>query len=495
MRTIQRTADDSPQNVLPVISAPNGYLSIAEVSVRLQQLESKHDLLRHKLDGWCVWPLLRISLSWVLGNVPADEAGVGISKRELLPLVMSDLARLLWLKRARIVLKAYSSAHMEFEAGRRKDVFFDDLLQAAGGHFKIEELNNRFHLNPEPYFVPSDLTTAAITIIGGKLARWRPPPGIEDISTQISRCLKEELGIASYTPQYIASVLSRFHWQKRLFRIVLGRIKPRCLLLASVCDYHITAAARELGVKVIEFQHGLTHRHHPGNSWSRYAVPYKASMPLPNRMLLYGSYWQRELAVNGFWNDELYAVGSVRVDSYRRQSSQRRDDLCTMVVTPQGIDTERLIAFLVEFVRLAEGRLKYRIHIKMHPHYQADTRLFDEALGGNSNVRLVGGAEPPTTFELLKQAHLHLSIFSTCHYEALALGVPTLIIPFTGSENVVHLYESGHAFFPQTPMELLDLVLRWRELRVPEDVGGEYFKPGAMENIQRELAASGCYPA
>ena len=374
-----------------------------------------------------------------------------------------------------------------------KDVFFDDLLRATGDHFKIEELNSRaFYLNPAPYLVPRDLTTVAISILAGKLARWRPPPGIEGMSTQISKSLKEELGVTIYTPQFIASILSRFHWGKRLFRMVLGRIRPQCLLLADTGDYLVTAAARDLGINVIEFQHGVTSRHCPVSSWSRYALPFKASMALPNRIFLYGSHWQRQLAANGFWKDELSVVGSMRVDSNRRQLSRRSDDECTIVVTTQGLDTERLIAYLADFVRLVKGRVPYRLHIKMHPTYHNSNRLFDEVLGGDSNVRLVAGFEPPSTFELLKQAHLHLSISSTCHYEALALGVPTVILPLTGAECVIHLHEAGHAFFPQTPQELLEIALRWREHRVPDDVGAEYFVPGASENIGRELAALGC---
>ena len=454
-----------------VLSAPDGHVSDAEASARLQRLESRHDLLRYKLDGWCVWPILRFSVAWAIQHLPLDDGEPSLSKKELLPLALADLFRLLWMKRAQIVVKTYSSAHRELEGGRRKDVFFDDLLRANGDHFKIEALSSRaFYTNPTPYLVPRDLATVAISILGGKLARWRPSPGIADISTQISQCLNEELGVTIYTPQLIASILSGFHWGKRLFRMILERIKPKCLLLADAGDYPITAAARELGINVIEFQHGVINRHCPASSWSSYALPFKASMALPNQIFLYGSYWQREMAANGFWKDELCVVGSMRVDSNRRQLSRRSDDECTMVMTTQGIDTERLIAFLADFVRLVNGRVPYRLYIKMHPTYHNSDHLFDDAFGDNGNVRLVAGSEPPSTFDLLKQAHLHLSVFSSCHYEALVLGVPTVILPLTGAESVIHLHEAGHAFYPQTPQELLELVLRWREHRVPDEV-------------------------
>jgi len=162
--------------------------------------------------------------------------------------------------------------------------------------------------------------------------------------------------------------LRRFYWSKRLYRQLLRRIRPRYLLLITAYfNYPIVAAAKELGITVVEFQHGVIDRHHSGYSWTAYARPYKAAMPIPDRLFLYGRFWQDELAANGFWDRELRPVGSLRMDQYCQAQIERPAREKLFVVTTQNIDADPLIAFLKDFVALARERLAFRLVIKLHP--------------------------------------------------------------------------------------------------------------------------------
>ncbi len=465
------------------------YSSEEVVSGVLQRLEERHDLLKHEFDGWCVWPMLRWSVGRAIQQAPLDQRGAdGFSKRELLGFAMSDLADLVRVPRARYVVKTYASYHTEVIEARKKDVFFDDLLLQVGDWYKIEVINSRaLHFDGLRYLIPRDVSSTAMALVADKLARRLPEKRLGAIATSLSRCLVQELGLAEFTPGFIVRCLSGFQWSKRLYRGVLARVRPQALMLAEVGDYPVTAAAKELGIPVVEFQHGIAHRHYPANSWTSYALPYKQRMAVPDRVFLFGPHWQREMAANGFWADELRSVGSLRVDAYRRKGLDRNDDVCTLLVTLQGMDTVRLIDFFADFVRLAEGRLAYRLVFKMHPVYQHSDHLFEAAFGANNRVELVSGVSLPSTFELLRQSHLHVSIFSACHYEALALGVPTVVLPMTGFENVEHLTASGDAVLARTPAELLDFALGWRDCQVSSGVGEEYFTQGAMRNMIAEL--------
>lgn len=469
------------------------YRSEPEVSARLQRFEEKHDLLQHRFDGWCAWPVLRFSVGRALQNLPLDQGSRVFSRPQLALWTIHDLLRMPWLPKSQILAKTYSSYHVEREAGARKDVFFDDVLRAYQRGFKLEVLNRAARRREEPLLVPRNLTTVALQLLGAQLARRFPAPGIAAPAQAISEATVDGLGEVGLSASFVARRLTDFYWGKRLMKGLLRQVRPKVVLLADIADLPITAAARELGIGVVEFQHGICHRDFLGNSWTRYALAYKDSMALPHRVFLYGEHWRREMQANGFWGPELRVVGNSRVDWYRQVGSQRRDDVCTMVLTTQGADTERLIAFLAAFARLAEseGFEGYELFVKMHPSYPTNRRLFEEALGGWKSVRIVSGDESPGTFELLARSHLHLSIYSFCHYEALALGVPTAIVPLTGAENVMHLHEAGQAFCPRTPEELLGIVTRWREHDVPRSTRDEYFTPGALDNIRRELAQLG----
>jgi hypothetical protein len=127
------------------------------------------------------------------------------------------------------------------------------------------------------------------------------------------------------------------------------------------------------------------------------------------------------------------------------------------------------------------------LYVKLHPVYETSKESYKAAFGGNSRVHVVLGNEPPSTFELLTQAQLHVSISSTCHYDALGLGVPTVILPFTTHDIVLSLHQAGHAYLAYTPQELLEIVLHCKDHAVPPEISEWYFTSGALENIKREL--------
>jgi hypothetical protein len=103
---------------------------------------------------------------------------------------------------------------------------------------------------------------------------------------------------------------------------------------------------------------------------------------------------------------------------------------------------------------------------------------------------VISGSEEPSTFELLLSADVHVSISSSCHYDALGLGVPTVILPLANSEWILPLHrKSGHAHLAPTPQALLDTVLQLKKSSVPETVGAYYFRPGAVENMKAALEA------
>ena len=102
-------------------------------------------------------------------------------------------------------------------------------------------------------------------------------------------------------------------------------------------------------------------------------------------------------------------------------------------------------------------------------------------------MRILASEERPSTLELLSAADAHVSISSACHYESLGIGVPTIVLPLPGHEQVLPLVDAGHAALAATPAELVRLLGESRDLRVPEEVSGRYYRPGALERIAGEL--------
>ena len=464
------------------------YLNYQEADEFIRAFEAEADLLRFQVDGWCVWPLLRMSANLMLQATPYGP--LRRSRWERLWLGLRGLPRLALLPRKRWLISTFSSARMEKSAGRFVDVFFDELLVGTQDWFKIEWINNpAFRERGRNCLLKSQMYVDPLTLLISLLERSGRQPAIERTAAELSAALRRVPRFAAFTTEYVARLLTGFHWDKRVWGWIMRRMKPQCLLRANCGEYPSTAAAKELGIEVIEFQHGMIDRFSPAYSWPSYALSYKRKMPLPDRLLLYGPYFQEQLAAHGFWGETLRPVGCLRMDGYRRLRLQRLEGekVPALLVTTQGLDREQLIAFLLQFLEHCKNRLDLRLNIKLHPAYDADKAPYTRAFGSHKNVSVYQGNEEPSTFELLCEARWHASISSSCHYDALGLGVPTIILPLSTHEIVDHLHAQGLALLPGSPQELAELLRDERSGACPKDCSSLFYTRDALSNIKREL--------
>ncbi|MDI9569397.1 MAG: hypothetical protein QM278_01480 [Pseudomonadota bacterium] len=457
-------------------------------------MELKYDLFRHEVDGYSAWRLLRFWFADSLQNLPLQGA---LPKWRLFGWLayhcIRDLQKFIFPKQARYVVKTCASALNEKRDGYWKDIYFDDILEEIGNCFKMDVLNSPlFFGRRKRALIPISVSTSLPDLISSLLAAIGIPKGISQVTRAIKKDLSFTPGLPPFNDVAAAFRLRRFYWAKRLYRWLLKRVNPRYVLYEDTGSFSLCAAAQELGIKAIEFQHGVFGRHHPAvlPAW---ALPYKEKLIVQDKLFLYGEYWKSEIAANGFYGDELCAVGSARLDRYRikRKECKSKDKLggpCKLLVTTQGFALYELVGMLSRFLSLVPKELDYRLFIKLHPINERDVYVYETLYRGNDRVKVFLGTESPSTFDLLAEADLHLSISSACHYDALGLGVPTVVLALPNHEIVMHLVVSRQARIAATPEEIIDIVKECRSITVPPDVSASYFLPEALPRIKAELA-------
>jgi hypothetical protein len=462
-------------------------MQVSEAESALRQFEATHDILRHQIEGWCVWPLLRLFTGYLLQGV-YSPVGAPMRRRQIIGSLVHDFRRLHRLRRSRYLVKSYVSGLSDQEGGRYKDIWFGDLVASLPGVLQIDGINNPAFLPRRAQARrPGDFTSAIFGAAAAVTSRLGRPVEVTRAARELTDLLQTSFGADRFPLRVVESSLHGFHAQLRIYRWVLGRVRPSHVLVADFGEYALVAAAKERGIPVLELQHGVVYGDHHGYGWSTYALPYRDRMPIPDRFLLYGEHWRGELARNGFWDASLEVVGSLRMDDYRaRRAGQRRDAGKRLLVTTQGIETERVMRFLAEFLAL-EGARDLELIVKLHPAYEPNKETYAAILDGDERATVLLGTEGDSTFDLLCRADLHLSISSTCHYEALGLGVPTAVLPFASHEIMRHLWEDGHATILSTPSDLQALLHREATLQLDDAVSAHYFLPGALERLQSLL--------
>jgi UDP-N-acetylglucosamine 2-epimerase len=189
-----------------------------------------------------------------------------------------------------------------------------------------------------------------------------------------------------------------------------------------------------------------------------------------------------------FWKGRLDIAGGLRLDAYRRIRMKARDPKTRVILfTTQGIDTPETIAFLLTAWQLIRPEENLRLIIKLHPIWDADQSPYADAFSGDARVSIISGSEEPNTLELLTTTDLHLSISSTCHYEACALSVPTVVLPLTTSENMAAMVAAGHALEVHSAGDLAALMNPTAHVPVHPEASSFYFEFGARDNMRRLL--------
>jgi hypothetical protein len=462
--------------------------SLPEVLEHLCRVEQELDLLKYQVDGWSAWPVIRFELSLLLTGLAFPHASPPSRARRALH-ALTAFPELLRVQHARHLFKTYSSGLVEETGGRYRDIRFDDVMTAAGSIFKIETPSgSRFSARSRNALVKRNLSSTAVEAAAAILARQLSAPDLQPTARVFAKAVREKLSLHAIDDEWVARRLRRFTANKRVYRSILRRVDPKFVLVADPGEHALIAAGREHGSLVLELQHGVADVSNASYGWPSEAKSHRLHMPISDRLLLWGEHWRRELDRNGFWGDSLRVVGSPRLDRYRQQAVSRSHDRCTIVFTTQGLDVGAVSRFLSEALAHVIPEVPLRLFVKLHPLYDVDSRPYRDALATfREHVEVLTAQEGASTFELLQRANLHLSIASASHYDAVGLGVPTVILPFTTHDIVLPMFRAGDASLARTVDELATLIRNWRNLKVSTEISEYYFRSGALANILSEL--------
>jgi hypothetical protein len=419
---------------------------------RLRQVEARAQLFSERYEGWSPWRVMRNVVDRTAAGMPVTLSGRSAVRRAFEAIFggLSLAAVLMRGRRVELLVKTARSALREERMGRFRDVNFDGLLDSAEGWLKIEEDNApAFAARARRADKPAQLNASTFTLFGrvmGKVA----PASVEGFARRAHATLTEEFDVVP-SVDTLRMRVSTVRWQARLFGLLLRRVKPRAVLVSDTGEYALILACRRAGVPVIELQHGLFDALHPDAA--PLAEGTAEALLVPHALASRSRYWISQLS-GTHHGLVASAVGSEALDRARNTWSARAaDQVFRIVVASQGLDLEALAAWLSAAAAAAPEGREWQMTIKLHPTYDLDTRAFDE-LAEHPRVTVVSGAATPSLLELLTAANLHLSISSAGHFDALALGVPSGVIPLKSWQDVAAAIEEGRLVRLDDPAEL-----------------------------------------
>ena len=115
------------------------------------------------------------------------------------------------------------------------------------------------------------------------------------------------------------------------------------------------AAAKELGIVVVESQHGLIHKYHTGYMYGKHLLKYKDKFPVPDYILTFGDYYTRLLLKNSFYNEkQVITVGNPRIDYWKSEMESENKVFRNAFITMGGYHPLIIVNFLKEVLEILE---------------------------------------------------------------------------------------------------------------------------------------------
>ena len=272
-----------------------------------------------------------------------------------------------------------------------------------------------------------------------------------------------------------------FQYDYKKYIDLFKKRKPKKVFVVVAYENHaIVAAAKHLGIEVIELQHGTITYYHLGYSYPEKTrlngeIPY-----FPDKILSFGDYW-----MNGDMSpidmENVFPVGFPYFEYQSKDFIGLEAVDNQILFISQGVIGKYMSNLALEFVKYnRDFKIIYKLHPGEYENWRENYPALVEA-SSLDNFEVIDNSEIPL-YKLMAQSNYQVGAFSTAIYEGLMFNCKTFILDVPGVEYLEDLIEKGYVFKIKN-VEDLDSNLNTFK---PTDYDKNFF----FKNLDKELLKS-----
>lgn len=323
--------------------------------------------------------------------------------------------------------------------------------------------------------LPGASTLDFFTSSAGAEARLRARRGLPaadaDRAAAVTDALQRRTGVRLPLTGLLSRELAKHLRLRGLYRRLLRRRGADTLyVVVSYFQQHVSGAAKDLGLRVVELQHGAITPYHLG-----YSYPGRPEVPgAPDELWCFGSYWAETVELPAGMSTTVVGAPFIR---RLTEAEQAAKDPRLVVVASQGtIGTELLPVART----LAELRPDLQVVFRPHPsEHLSDYLALPAAADPPANLRIT---DAELTLTLQTRATYQVGVSTTALFEGMVLGCRTAVVKLPGWEYLQPAVERGDALLATDGAELA----RRLDDAPPCHDTTAYYAPPAMPFIGRK---------
>ncbi|MGL5904569.1 MAG: capsular biosynthesis protein, partial [Cetobacterium sp.] len=217
-----------------------------------------------------------------------------------------------------------------------------------------------------------------------------------------------------------------------------------CQKVYLICSYgreELISAAQELGIEVIEIQHGVMNKYHLG-----YHFPNNKTVPyFPDKLIMFGEYWYQNTVIP-LTKEQIefqgYPYLEKQLSKYKGKITEKEN---TVLFISQGTIGKKFTEKAIEF---AKDNPNKKVLVRLHPGEFSRWQTEYDILYKNRNLLNleISDNNDKNLYEYIFESEYIICVYSTVIYEALHLGKKVGIIDLSGFENIEDLIEKKEVY-------------------------------------------------
>jgi hypothetical protein len=371
-----------------------------------------------------------------------------------------------------IFLYSKNSTHSDQIDGGWYDKFVDPFFELLNSNYKIRKIELVFSKD-----LPKDRRVVDTTFINIKdfenyYLHSNKYNKLLDLSKNTRKLSKlTSIDFVDRTVNYAFYEIFKY---KEIFSLILKRIKPKFIFLKCYYEYDsfgLVLAAKELGIKTIDIQHGKQGIYHP--MYTHFSkIPKNGYKLLPDYFWNWGDEsminiekWQNnKTAHQAMVGGNLWLAKWKFSDFYKCKSNEENNFIDSLkkserviLYSTQPITTEGILpTHIVQTIQQSPSNWTWLIRI--HPFQKLTEGEILKVIGNcKARIEIKYSTELPL-YLLLKNVTHHIALWSSTCFEANEFNIPTIISHTFGGKLYDEFFKSNVFFYSINPDEIIELI-------------------------------------
>ncbi len=438
--------------------------SLIIVAEYICEMEEKHGLFTHQIDGVYWWKLIRDPFSRMLvKSYSKKKQSNSVSKKASKLLSLDGIRK--FTKNVKCFVKKTDTIIMEnprkiLYDGVYIDPYTDDLVSRLRDSRVNYQIYQPYYARvtykdqydeKRRYIIPS-----ISEYISRKLVLKFHPLELDENLVAMFEQLLERFNTKLDYRYLIHNAIIQFRQDEKAYYSLFKRSKASELYL--ICSYGkegIISGAKKAGLKVIEIQHGLITRYHLGYCFPNDSVPY-----FPDQIHLWGDYFKQ--VMNAELIETKISGNQYLKNCVNQISSEFKTDIL-IISQPSRRD------ILVALARgIADTFPGLKVTYRTHPieHSEEAKKFYQDSILPE-NIEVVFSEDH--VYEQLYGSDIVIGCFSTVLIEALAFDCQVCVYGSDGLELLFELISEGLMTYIETLDDLNTLLGNKASHKILED--------------------------